>query len=64
MSTVWPIYKIKFLSHLLCGFRKGYSTQYALINLLQKWEKIIGETDGIVGTLFMDLYNAYDCVNH
>ena len=26
----------KFLSPLLCGFRKGYSTQYALINLLQK----------------------------
>ena len=26
----------KFLSLLLCGFRKGYSTQYALINLLQK----------------------------
>ena len=26
----------KFLSHLLCGFRKGYSTQFALINLLGK----------------------------
>ena len=24
----------KFLSHSLCGFRKGYSTQFALINLL------------------------------
>ena len=29
----------KFLSPLLCGFRKGYSTQYALVNLLQKWKK-------------------------
>ena len=28
----------KFLSPLLCGFRKGYSTQYALISLLQKWQ--------------------------
>ena len=28
----------KFLSPLLCGFRKGYSTQYALVNLLQKWK--------------------------
>ena len=27
----------KFLSPLLCGFRKGCSTQYALINLLQEW---------------------------
>ena len=27
----------KFFSLLLCGFRKGYNTQYDLINLLQKW---------------------------
>ena len=27
----------KFLSSLLCGFRKGYTAQYALINFLQKW---------------------------
>ena len=31
----------KFLSPLLCGFRKGYSTQYVLINLLQKWQKCL-----------------------
>ena len=29
----------KLLSPLLCGFRKGYSTPYALVNLLQKREK-------------------------
>ena len=28
-----------FHSPLLCGFRKGYITQYALVNLLQKWKK-------------------------
>ena len=31
----------KFFSPLLCGFRKGYSTQYALVNLLQKWKKTL-----------------------
>ena len=31
----------KFLSPLLCGFRKGYSTQYALVNLPQKWKKTL-----------------------
>ena len=41
----------KFLSPILCGFRKRYSTQYALVNLL-------------IGTLLMDLSKAYDCVNH
>ena len=55
----------KFLSPLLCGFRKGYSTQYvALINLVQKWQKCLDASDGIVGTLLMDLSKAYDCVNH
>ena len=54
----------KFLSPLLCGFRKRYSTQYALINLLQKWQKCLDALDGIVGTLLMDLSKAYHCVNH
>ena len=44
----------KFLSPLLYGFRKGYSTQYALINLLQKWQNSLDACDGIVGTLLMD----------
>ena len=43
----------KFLSPLLCGFRKGYSTQYALINLLQKWQKFLEASDEIVGTLII-----------
>ena len=54
----------KLLSPLLCGFRKGYSTQYALVHLLQKWKKSLDEPDGIVGTLLMDLSKAYDCVDH
>ena len=54
----------KFLLPLLCGFRKVYSTQCALINLLQKWQKCLIASDGIVGTLLMDLSKAYDCVNH
>ena len=40
----------KFLSPLLCGFRKGYSTQYALINLIQKWRRCLDASHKIVGT--------------
>ena len=58
------LFSNKFLLPLLCGFRKGYSTQYALISLLQKWQKCLDVSDGIVGTLLMDLSKAYDCVNH
>ena len=54
----------KCLSPLLCGFRKAYSTQYALINLLQKWQKCLDASDGIVRALLMDLSKACDCVNH
>ena len=52
-----------FLSSLLCGFKKGYSTQYALVNLHQKWKKGL-EPDGIAGTLLTDLSKAYGCLNH
>ena len=30
-----------FLSPYLCGYRKGFSTQYALLSLLEKWKKTI-----------------------
>ena len=54
----------KFLSSLLCGFRKGYNTQYALVNLLQKWQKRLDASGRIVETLLMDFSKAYDRVNH
>ena len=54
----------KFLSRLLCGFRKGYSAQCALINLLQKWQMCLDASDEIVGTFLMDLSKTYACVNH
>ena len=40
----------KCLSPLLCGFRKAY-----IINLLQKWQKCLDASDGIVRALLMDL---------
>ena len=38
-------------SPLLCGFRKGYSTQHALLNLIGgKWQECLDE-GGVVGTV-------------
>ena len=51
------------LSKVLCGFREGFSTQHALIRLIQKWRQCLG-TSGIVGTILMDLSKAYDCLPH
>ena len=50
-------------SSLLCGFRKGFSTQTALIKLLQRWQKCL-DNKGIVGTVLIDLSKAYDCIQH
>ena len=47
----------------LCGFRKGYSTQYALAHLLRYWQHTL-DNSKIVGTVLMDLSKAYDCLPH
>ena len=45
----------------LCGFRKGYSPQYSLIQMLEKWRKCL-DKKGVVGAILMDLSKAYDCL--
>ena len=47
----------------LGGFRKGRSTQNALLNLLKNWQKYLDKS-GVVGTVLMDLSKAYDCLPH
>ena len=55
-------YLQKYLNTLLCGFRKAYSTQYALFKLLQGWQE--QDKSGFVGTILMDLSKAFDCLPH
>ena len=56
-------YLEKYLNSILCGFRKGHSTQHALFKLLQAWQEEL-DTGGLVGTILMDLSKAYDCLPH
>ena len=44
----------------MCGFRKGHSTQHALLNLLKNWQKTLDKS-GVIGTV---LSKAYDCLPH
>ena len=53
----------KHLSPRLCGYRKGYSTQTALISILEKLKLSI-DNKGFVGGLLMDLSKAFDTINH
>ena len=49
------------VSKVLYGFREGYSTQQALIRVIEKWKKSL-DNSGVVGTILMDLSKAYDCL--
>ena len=53
----------KFLSPYLCGFRKGFSTQYCLALMIDRWQKAI-DSGKIAGALLTDLSKAFDCINH
>ena len=47
------------LSPYLCGYRKSYTTQQALVSLIEKWKKILDDK-GIRGAVLMDLSKVFD----
>ena len=51
------------LSNLITAFRIGYSTQDALLRVIESLRTCL-DALGIVGTVLMDLSKAYDCVLH
>ena len=63
MQKQMKVYIEKYLSPFLCGFRKGYNTQYALTSMIEKWKKYL-DNNGIAGALLMDLSKAFDTLNH
>ena len=56
-------YMETFLSKYLCGYRKGYSVQHALIALLETL-RISLDNKGFGGAILMDLSKAFDTLNH
>ena len=48
---------------LLAAFRKGYSCQSLLVKFIDDIKKSVDQGD-IVGTVFMDLSKAFDCLPH
>ena len=53
----------KHLSPFMCGYRKGFNTQHALMALIEKW-KITLDKNGYAGAVIMDLSKAFDTLNH
>ena len=54
---------ISFLSPYLCGYRKGFNTQHALLTLVENWRKSLGNK-GFGGAILMDLSKAFDTLKH
>ena len=52
-----------YLSSLLCGFRKGYNAQHALVRMLEKWKTSLDKGEN-VGAILMDLSKAFDFIKH
>ena len=52
-----------FLSILLCGFRRGFSTQNALLRFLEK-VKMGLDNKKFAGAILMDLSKVFYCLNH
>ena len=64
MQKQMIVYIDKFLSPYLCGYRKGFNTQYALIAMIEKWKKCLDGDGGFAGAVLMDLSKAFDTINH
>ena len=47
----------------MCGYRKSYNTQHALVSLREKWKKYLDD-QGFGGAVLMDLLKAFDHLNH
>ena len=51
------------ISENLCGFRQNYSTEDALLQLLENWRKHLDKQE-IVGAIACDLSKAFDTIPH
>ena len=63
MQTQISDYIGKFLSPSLCGYRKGFSTQYALLTLTERWRFYL-DKKGFAGAFLMDLSKAFDTIKY
>ena len=47
----------------MCRYRKAFSTQEALLSLIERWKNTLDQ-NGYGGAILMDLSKAFDTINH
>ena len=52
-----------YISPYLCGYRKNFNTQQALLALTENWKKVL-DNKGFAGAVLIDLSKAFDTINH
>ena len=52
-----------YFSSFLTGFRKNHNTQHSLLKMLELWKEALDKGKS-VGAIFMDLFKAFDTLNH
>ena len=50
-----------FLSDIISAHRKGYSTNHALLRLIENWKAAL-DRRLFTGAVLMDLSKAFDCI--
>ena len=65
LSNIYQLnnYITNNLSPYLCGYRKGYNVQQALVSLIKKWKKILDDK-GFGVAILTNLSNTFDILNH
>ena len=56
-------YFSNLFEELLSAFRKSFSCQSLLMKCIEDWKMSL-DNNNIIGTLFMDLSKAFDCLSH
>ena len=62
-NQLYDYFDKNIFSKYQCGFRKGFSTQHALLVMLEKM-KIARDKKGFCTAVLTDLSKAFDCICH
>ena len=52
-----------YLAKQQCGFGKGYSTQYCLLKMLEKWKNAV-DKENCFGAFLTELSDVLYCLSH